>query len=206
MGAEPILETTSNSEAERLVYHNASRPLDVSGDGLITPLDALLAVNELNARRLTDYQGQFLVRPTGSAKMTYLDTNGDGRLTPLDVLLVINWLNTRSAGKEGEAEGEGEGEGEGEERTAVVAPWSVPASAASHRRVDAPSRIPISERRPATDFFSTFEYGSIAEGPNNHFANDAGVESSLLSADLPDLESALSDIAADIGMEWRKPK
>ena len=53
--------------------------LDVSHDGLVTPLDALLVVNQLNdAARAHDL---------------LLDTNRDGYLSPLDALLIINHLN-----------------------------------------------------------------------------------------------------------------
>lgn len=65
--------------------HNPSNSLDVSGDTFVTPLDALLIVNELNA-----------LSPTGST--AFLDTNGDGLLTPIDVLFVVNALNALSTG------------------------------------------------------------------------------------------------------------
>lgn len=61
--------------------------LDVNQDTLVTPLDALLIINELNRDQSTDNEK--------------LDVNEDGMVTPLDVLLVINHLN-------GHASGEGE--------------------------------------------------------------------------------------------------
>jgi hypothetical protein len=67
------------------------RRLDVNRDGSVTPLDALLAINALNAKRS---------RPQTASSTDrfaeWLDTSGDGELTPLDPLLVINWLNRDS--------------------------------------------------------------------------------------------------------------
>jgi hypothetical protein len=63
-----------------------SSSYDVSGDGVISPLDALLVINYLNQPRLSG--------PSATAQNPpRLDTNGDGRVTPLDALLLINRLN-----------------------------------------------------------------------------------------------------------------
>ena len=70
---------------------NPLNPLDVSGNSIVTPTDALLVINLLNAR-IVKWDHAY-------------DTNGDGRASPSDALLVINFLNSR-------AQGEGEGEGE----------------------------------------------------------------------------------------------
>ncbi len=63
-------------------------PLDVSQDGEITALDAVLIINFLNA--LGPYDDQFAL----------FDVNRDGHVTPLDALLIINSLNARSANGE----------------------------------------------------------------------------------------------------------
>jgi hypothetical protein len=57
---------------------------DVNNDAAVTPLDALLVVNYLNALASSR-------APTVSPR--YLDVNGDGLLTPLDALRVVNHLN-----------------------------------------------------------------------------------------------------------------
>ncbi|MCA9193735.1 MAG: cadherin-like domain-containing protein [Planctomycetales bacterium] len=62
--------------------------LDVDGNGLVTPLDALLIINQLNGR------GEL---PNDGVANNLLDVSGDLRITPLDALLVINRLNS-SAG------------------------------------------------------------------------------------------------------------
>jgi hypothetical protein len=71
---------------------------DVNRDGQITPLDALLIINELNARG----SRQLPPLPTGegedslddaTAPQPIFDVNGDGYLSPSDALAVINVLN-----------------------------------------------------------------------------------------------------------------
>ena len=68
--------------------------LDVNSDGWVSPLDALLVINELN-----DSQRD-MVAVNGSA--TYLlDVNANGYLSPRNALLIINFLN-QPRGAEGE--------------------------------------------------------------------------------------------------------
>jgi hypothetical protein len=83
-------------------WYNIPRPLDVNDDTLITPLDVLLIINDLNS-----LGPRSLPMPPTAPTLPppYVDVNGDGVVAPLDVLLVINFLNARSAGA-GEAEGE----------------------------------------------------------------------------------------------------
>ncbi len=84
-------------------WHNPARPVDVNNDLLVSPMDALLVINQLNA------DGAGTLSPRTNPLDAYVDTNGDGLLTPIDALLVINRLNSRvspfeSARIEGEAE------------------------------------------------------------------------------------------------------
>ncbi|MHB0955706.1 MAG: S8 family serine peptidase [Pirellulaceae bacterium] len=73
--------------------------LDINSDAAISPLDALLVINHLNATA-----GTFMSNPR-------LDVNRDTFVSPLDALLVINYLNFQ--------DGEG-GEGEGESDTGLL--------------------------------------------------------------------------------------
>ncbi len=98
----PVIQMSPLDRTGLRGFHHTARPLDVSGNGQIAPLDVLLIVNELNARRLIDDQGRFLVHPGIGSTLPYFDVNGDGRLTPADALAVINGLNARAAA-EGEA-------------------------------------------------------------------------------------------------------
>jgi Ca2+-binding RTX toxin-like protein len=83
--------------------HRAPTPLDINGDGAISPIDALLVINVLNK-----FQGL----PTNDPVRAYYtigqvkaDSSGDRGVTPLDALLVINALNRKS-----NLSGEGEGD------------------------------------------------------------------------------------------------
>jgi uncharacterized repeat protein (TIGR01451 family) len=60
---------------------------DVSADGELTPIDALIVINELK-RQTNNTHGE----GEGSLSRHRCDTNGDGYVTPLDVLVVINQL------------------------------------------------------------------------------------------------------------------
>lgn len=78
------------------------QPLDVNGDGAVSPIDALLILNQLNLEGPTEIEGR--------AELAKLDTNGDGFISPMDALLVINYLNAhsfvgRAEGEEGSASG-----------------------------------------------------------------------------------------------------
>ncbi|MCA9160856.1 MAG: hypothetical protein KDA72_21140, partial [Planctomycetales bacterium] len=86
----PTTVTTPNSGA-----------LDVNRDGLVTPMDVLLIINELNLA-----SGR-MARTTVAGNV--LDVTGDGLLTPIDALQVINYLNHESTLKRSSALGEGEG-------------------------------------------------------------------------------------------------
>ena len=64
---------------------NPDDPLDVSGDGVVSPLDVLLVIIELN-------RGGGGGEPD-PGQPPYLDVTGDGNVTPRDALIVINHLN-----------------------------------------------------------------------------------------------------------------
>jgi hypothetical protein len=74
---------------------NPVRALDVSNDQEVTPLDALLIINELNRRGPGP-----LPAMAGGETMRFFDPSGDGMIAPFDALLIINFLNV---GGEGEA-------------------------------------------------------------------------------------------------------
>lgn len=62
-------------------YRNSN---DSSGDGVVTPLDALLVINFINSVGTGLFPTQFA---------GYIDTNADKIISPIDALLVINELN-----------------------------------------------------------------------------------------------------------------
>ncbi len=71
-------------------WQNPRDRFDVNADTRVTPLDALLVINDLNARGTRE-----LPVPPQPPEVPppYLDVNGDGYCTPLDALQVINRLN-----------------------------------------------------------------------------------------------------------------
>jgi hypothetical protein len=79
-------------------WRNSRNALDVNDDGRVTPLDAVLIINELNAlgpRALSPPSAGFMPPP-------FLDVSGDGFVSALDAVLVINALNSGNSYAEGE--------------------------------------------------------------------------------------------------------
>ncbi|MDX1927208.1 MAG: dockerin type I domain-containing protein [Pirellulaceae bacterium] len=79
-------------------WQNTLNRFDVNRSSEVSPLDALLVINELNARGSRSLVGSNFVPPP------FVDVNGDSSVSPIDVLLVINFLNARANG-EGEFQG-----------------------------------------------------------------------------------------------------
>ncbi len=80
-------------------WQNPDNPYDVNDDDVVSPLDALVVIQDLSttgARKLPDPGPE-------SSPPPYVDVSGDGFVTPLDALLVISFL---SKGPSGDAEGE----------------------------------------------------------------------------------------------------
>ncbi len=75
-------------------------PEDVNNDGFVSPLDALLLINQINALGPRSI-GTF---PSGTDSIpAFLDPSGSNSLEAQDVLIVINYLN-RTSNAEGEAD------------------------------------------------------------------------------------------------------
>jgi hypothetical protein len=77
---------------EALSYHNSVEPTDVNGDRLVSAIDALIVINELNARGNRVLPSP----PTPKTPWSFYDVNNDGRISAIDALVVINRLNSRS--------------------------------------------------------------------------------------------------------------
>ncbi len=93
-----------NLEARRLLavdWRNPADNLDVNGDLLITALDALQVINEVNRRG-----GEADLTEPYAVDKPYVDVNGSGSVTPLDALDVINALNRGVIGDRKLAESE----------------------------------------------------------------------------------------------------
>ena len=77
-------------------WQNPDDANDVNNRDSVSPIDALLIINELNDRRFTDPSDGTILSSAG-APPPFLDVDGNGRVTPLDALLVINALNSSQA-------------------------------------------------------------------------------------------------------------
>lgn len=94
------LGAANAGEVEDFVYTVVDNPFtgagdaeDVNGSGAVTPLDALLIINVLNANGgPVDLSNV----PAGLELPPFPDVNGDGMITPLDALRVINRLNSEN--------------------------------------------------------------------------------------------------------------
>jgi len=79
-------------------WHNSVNPLDVDGDGKVTPIDPLLVINYVNSLE-SHHLG-----PGDPSPPPYYDVNGDNSISPIDALLVIDAVNS-AAGGQGESAG-----------------------------------------------------------------------------------------------------
>ena len=70
-------------------WHNDARANDVNNDLFVSPIDALLVINQLNQN------GSRILLPASPSEVAgqFLDVSGDNFLSPVDALLVINELN-----------------------------------------------------------------------------------------------------------------
>ena len=73
------------------IFHNFVMPEDADASGGVTPLDALVVINELNAR----IAGTASDSNSASGRMK-TDVDADQAVTPLDALVVINALNAQT--------------------------------------------------------------------------------------------------------------
>ncbi len=88
--APGVLTSAVATASERTV---TSRAQDVSGDGVVTALDALVIINFINAQ--AESAGEMLLAAT-QVNTDVLDITGDGVISGLDVLQIINTINARN--------------------------------------------------------------------------------------------------------------
>ncbi|GAB5406458.1 MAG: hypothetical protein Aurels2KO_46890 [Aureliella sp.] len=73
--------------------HNPLLAVDVDHDGVVSPRDALITINWLNAHG---------AGPVSGESQFYMDASDDDYITPLDALMIINYLNRETGKAEGE--------------------------------------------------------------------------------------------------------
>jgi hypothetical protein len=78
-------------------WHNLVNPLDVNNDKSVSPIDAVLIINLLNANPGgTSLEG--MLSGGGASPTTYYDVAPDNFVAPNDAVLVINYLNANPPG------------------------------------------------------------------------------------------------------------
>lgn len=85
---------TVNFTVNVVNHWQGNPPEDVNADGLITPLDALLVINELNRRAALN----LAPGPLPPAGGQPYDVNGDNQITAADAMQIIQWLNANGPG------------------------------------------------------------------------------------------------------------
>ncbi|MDZ4851880.1 MAG: putative Ig domain-containing protein [Pirellulaceae bacterium] len=90
--------TIEQLELRRLLYaewQNPVRPLDVNNDMAVSPVDALIVINQLN--RASRSNSNFVFGPRTNSLDFYPDVNGDSSISLHDVIQVINGIRRRGA-------------------------------------------------------------------------------------------------------------
>jgi len=91
---EPVCPPVADLQSPPQTQAQATNSrLDVNGDGLITPIDALMVINRLNAAWSATAGSPLAV----SGQDSRLDTNHDGMITTQDVISIIEELNHLAA-------------------------------------------------------------------------------------------------------------
>jgi len=125
----------------RGTWTNPVAALDVDGNGRVTPLDALVIINYLNANSLAATLPLVPELPP-----PYYDANRDDAGTPADVLAVINYLNAHASAASAEGESPAD-------RPTTDAPIGAPTGAASPTPADTTHASGLSAARiPASDW------------------------------------------------------
>lgn len=81
-------------------WRNPVRPEDVNADELVSAIDALILINDVNVNQARTLPPP---SPDGTFPVPYLDVTGDGQVCSQDVLEVVNSLNAFAAAGEGES-------------------------------------------------------------------------------------------------------
>lgn len=88
-----LLESLEDRRLLASDWQNAFTVRDVNRDKVVSPVDALVGINELNQRLIVPVTTGELPDRSGHPNAPLYDVNADGFLSPVDVLIVINGLN-----------------------------------------------------------------------------------------------------------------
>jgi hypothetical protein len=76
-------------------WQNPTRAFDANRDGSITPLDALVLINQLNDPTILAANGRLPTARPENSSLNFFDPSGDGFCTSNDVLRIVNFLNNQ---------------------------------------------------------------------------------------------------------------
>ena len=165
--------------------------LDINGDGVVSPVDALSVINDLNENG-SRAVGNGAEGETAAAEAR-LDVNGDNFISPADALLLINHLNGKA--ESGEAES---GEGEGEGGAPVMGPLPqnalnrVSLESTPEQSVDVLADALLATVDPARNLSSQVDDSNDQDRDHLAASEDAGSQG----------DQWLDDLAADVWQAW----
>ncbi|MCY2990629.1 MAG: Ig-like domain-containing protein [Planctomycetota bacterium] len=206
-------------DAQTLVssdWQNRNLPCDVTGEGQVTPLDVLVLIHYINS-----HLGQTALPGAPEVPPPFYNVNGDNIISPVDVLLVINYLNAAGTGEAeaggvreasstaglGAAVGATTGQGSLSPALTYVVSSAVPEPVSGHgatteRTADAAVAAGLAAAMPGRGAhrFWTLDHGRTRCGPGPWATQEDG-PMSWASAEL---ESALTDLADEVAIAWRR--
>ncbi|MBM4091058.1 MAG: hypothetical protein FJ276_16795, partial [Planctomycetes bacterium] len=200
---DPPPGSGGGSQPSGNLHTNLANPLDVNADGVVTPIDALLVINNLNGNGSYRFQG-------AAPKAPYLDVDMNGFAAPMDALLVINYLNSAGVG-----EGEGEASRYGDAGSASLAADAVTATTppagegllsgsllagtGASTSAATPATVELRSSSDATSDVPQVSGESAAAHPKGGVALADDAAAQLAAAMREDaLEILLGDLAADV--------
>ncbi len=156
----------------RSPFQNPVEPRDVNGDGQITPVDALILINQLNSFGPGPLGGNSARGGSGEGPM-WVDVNGDGIISPLDVLIIINWLNRRRL----VAVSETQVEGEAPPTLTAQDPFKSPSQAGPQNPLVGPVYAADSSSDTLAEASTAWDEGTIYACPPVHSTNETKPDS-----------------------------
>ncbi len=179
-------------------WQNQTNRFDVNNDGSVSPLDALLIINDLNAKGARSLIAADTTPP-------FLDVNGDGFVAPIDVLQVINAIEAALP------EGESNEFSQPAPAIAAAAPLAaegefVPPFAPNDelprpQRTSRPSASkPVEFDRTPLPFYVAHSGPEQAIPSRDSRAVELAVIDDLLEA--PALEAVIDGLAGDVAALW----
>ena len=112
--SSPTIQVVGDGEGEGT---NVANPLDVNQDTIVSPIDALLVITQLNRFGAGTYSPMLAAASGQGVPENFLDVNTDGMVTAMDAKLVIDYLNVKAAAARASSL---QPEGEGDADTALL--------------------------------------------------------------------------------------